>query len=43
LQAVSAAAISPARREISFAPAAKATGTLATPASADSERRPASP
>ncbi len=43
LQAVSAAAITPARREINLAPAPYATGTTSTPHSAESERRPASP
>ncbi len=43
LQAASAATITPARRETSFAAAPYATGMTATPASAESERTPASP
>ncbi len=43
LQAVSAAAIKPARREINFDPAPYATGTTSTPHTADSDRRPVSP
>ena len=43
LHAVSAAAISPARREISFDPAPYATGTVNTPHTADSDRSPVSP
>ena len=38
LHAASAAAITPARREISFAPAPYTTGTTAVPASAESAR-----
>ncbi len=37
-----AAAITPARREISFAPAAYTTGTNTTPHTADSVRSPVS-
>jgi hypothetical protein len=43
LQAVSAAAITAPRREISFSPVRKTTGTAATPASAGSERSDTSP
>ena len=43
LQATSAAATQPARREINVRAAAYAAGTVAMPASAESERKPASP
>ena len=42
LQVASAAAINPARRETSFAPAPYTTGTSSTPHTAESERRGAS-
>ena len=43
LHVASAAAIRPARRETSLAPAANTTGIIATPASAENDRSPTSP